>query len=238
MQSVYTVSDLHLFSRRSRAEAQMDTIYRALEDADVFVLNGDIFDFRWSTAGGHEATCQKALAWLADILERAPKCQFHYVLGNHDNVAFFVDKLDAFAQSKTNLSWHLFHIRIGAALFLHGDVANRKMTADELAASRGKWENDDPKVDTLGRIYEGISRTGMVKAVYLLTFPERTVLRRLNHYLQDIGEGPHSGVRRVYFGHTHLAMDNVEYNGMTFHNGGAPMPGLAFRVLKANTELE
>ena len=100
-------------SRRTLADAPLEAIHRALRDADEFVLNGDISDFRRSTAGGDEATCRKALAWLADLTERAPECQFRYVLGNHDNETTFADALDAFARARNNLTWHFFHVRVG-----------------------------------------------------------------------------------------------------------------------------
>jgi hypothetical protein len=51
--------------------------------------------------------------------------------------------------------------------------------------------------------------------------------------LESIGEGPDTGVRDVYFGHTHKNLANYRYRGLTFHNGGAPIKGVKFRIVEA-----
>ena len=45
MQQGLVISDLHLFSRRSRAEELLAGIKGEIIGADVLVLNGDVFDF-------------------------------------------------------------------------------------------------------------------------------------------------------------------------------------------------
>ena len=49
--SGYVVSDLHLLTRRTAAGSHRSRLTTAAAAADYFVLNGDIFDFRWSTLG-------------------------------------------------------------------------------------------------------------------------------------------------------------------------------------------
>ena len=44
------------------------------------------------------------------------------------------------------------------------------------------------------------------------------------------------GATNVYFGHTHHAMSNYEQGGIFFHNPGAPIRGLDFRVLPVELE--
>ncbi|MBX3438851.1 MAG: hypothetical protein KF861_15270, partial [Planctomycetaceae bacterium] len=58
------VSDLHLFANRSRADRYLEAIERAADAADLCILGGDIFDFRWSTLPSTEATVESAVAWL------------------------------------------------------------------------------------------------------------------------------------------------------------------------------
>ena len=48
MTKCYFVSDLHLFANRSNAHRYLEEIALAASQAEVFVLGGDIFDFRWS----------------------------------------------------------------------------------------------------------------------------------------------------------------------------------------------
>ncbi len=54
----------------------------------------------------------------------------------------------------------------------------------------------------------------------------------MQHYLDDIGEGRASDTEMVFFGHTHTLIDGYEREGQRFYNGGAPMPGLDFDVLR------
>jgi UDP-2,3-diacylglucosamine hydrolase len=53
------------------------------------------------------------------------------------------------------------------------------------------------------------------------------------NYIDQIGHGPASGVEHVYFGHTHRELNNYRYGGVSFHNGGAPMHGVPFRIVAA-----
>jgi UDP-2,3-diacylglucosamine hydrolase len=53
--------------------------------------------------------------------------------------------------------------------------------------------------------------------------------------LTEIGHGRDTGVRNVYFGHTHLPMSDYVYRGVAFHNGGASIHGNPFHILRADT---
>jgi len=57
------------------------------------------------------------------------------------------------------------------------------------------------------------------------------VADRILHYLNSIGQGPDTGVRQVFFGHTHVPMRSYQYGGVTFQNGGAPMRGIPFTIV-------
>jgi hypothetical protein len=50
-----------------------------LATADLLVLNGDVFDFRWSTLPDMETTITAALKWLADITELREGRLVHYL---------------------------------------------------------------------------------------------------------------------------------------------------------------
>jgi UDP-2,3-diacylglucosamine hydrolase len=232
-----TISDLHLFCRRSCADRYTDAIQAAAADADVFVLNGDIFDFRWSTLGSPERTVAAAVEWLAELVDGAPDCRFFYVLGNHDHYGLLMDALEPFTEQRANFDWDPYYFRLGPALFLHGDVVVRKMTAKDLEEYRTGWLADPNRGPVLNAVYDAAFRMGLHKAIHHVAFPLETVLDRLSHYVADIGHGAESGVETVYFGHTHLAMPHHQHNGLVFRNGGAPMPGLQFEVLTAELEV-
>lgn len=234
VQKLSTVSDLHLFCRRSQADRYLHTILEAAAESDVFVLNGDIFDFRWSTLISPEQTVASAIAWLAALVEAAPHCAFHYVLGNHDHYGIFMEALEVFAEEHDNFAWSPYYLRLGSALFLHGDVTIRKMTAADLEQYRAGWLEDANRGPVANAVYDVAFKIGVHKAVHHFAFPLSSVLDRLHHYVEDIGHGASGGVETVYFGHTHLAMPHYRHNGLIFRNGGAPMPGLAFHVLTAD----
>lgn len=211
----------------------MPRIERAAAEADIFVLNGDTFDFRWSTCGAADATTREAIAWLERTVRKWPECYFHFVLGNHDHVQIFIDELHELAERTPNLSWHPYHVKIGNSLFLHGDVANRRMTAADLADFRAQWLEEEARGEFANRVYDMAFRARMHCAVSRFAFPTNLVVERVQHYLDDIGEGQGSNTEMVFFGHTHNAIQDYERGGQRFYNGGAPMPGLDFNILKA-----
>ena len=228
--TIYTFSDLHLFCGRAQPDTSMEKIHAVLDDADIMVLNGDIFDFRWSRHADHEATIQAALDWLEALVGKAPKCHFHYVLGNHDVVTEFMMVLDEFAARHNNLEWHEFTWQHEDVLFLHGDAIHRRMTHDEFLEYRSHWKNDKQKGKLVDRMYDAGSAVGLINLIHRVGFPERKSVGRMDAYLES--SGLNKGVNKVYFGHTHVAIDGAELNGIQYYNCGAGMRGTPFNVLK------
>ena len=235
MPNSYFVSDLHLFSRRSQADKYRAQLHATAREADVFVLGGDIFDFRWSTLGSCAATIDAAIRWLDDLVAPHPHCQFYFVLGNHDCNRNFVARLDALAAISPNLRWYDDYLRLGHSLFLHGDVADGNLTAVTLAQRRQKWHHDERRRGPIkNMLYDLAVHANLHKMVGQLANPQSKVAARIVGYLEDIGHGPKNGLRHIYFGHTHIAMTNFQFGGLTFHNGGAPIKGLEFQILKTD----
>ena len=236
MMRVYTISDLHLFCRRSRAEAHLEDLYQIVEaDADVFVLNGDIFDFRWTTLPSIEATVPAALQWLRQLMQRAPRCDFHYVLGNHDCVRPFTRALDALALEEQRFQWHPHHLRLGHAVFLHGDVAHRPMDEAALAKLRRRWQNHPRRGPVMNHVWDAAFAVGVHKRIARRLSPVELVVPRIHHYIESIGHGPETGTREVFFGHTHVPVNDFDYRGLRYHNCGATLRGMEFQPL--HTEL-
>lgn len=228
----FFVSDLHLFANRSLAEQYQEAILRAASGARDFVLGGDIFDFRWATHTTTWLALDAAEQWLRDLAEQCPQCHFHFLLGNHDHHQGLIHRLSALEAELPNLSWHRYYLRLGSSVFLHGDVAERKTDAAMLAASRSRWLNGRRRGLVLRRVYDAVVSAGLHRPVPYVLYRRRTVARRILAYLEDIGQGPQHGVRNVYFGHTHRSMSHYHYRGVTFHNGGAPIKGVRFRILE------
>jgi UDP-2,3-diacylglucosamine pyrophosphatase LpxH len=228
------VSDLHLFARRSNGHLHLPALRDAASQADHFILGGDIFDFRWATVN-QTAAIDSAVSWLRDLAGMAPGCRFHFLLGNHDDHQGLVARLPGLAEELPNFDWHRFYLRMGSSLFLHGDAADRKLTADHLARRRNSFRHYTPAA-WQHDAYHWLLKTRIDQIVCRAAHPRRLVVRRLMCYLNDIGHGPEHGVRSVYFGHTHREIDGFHYRGVTFHNGGAPIGKARFRILHAEID--
>ncbi|MCA9155577.1 MAG: metallophosphoesterase [Pirellulaceae bacterium] len=234
--SSFFVSDLHMFSRRSRADRHLQSIHESARQAKQFVFGGDIFDFRWTTLPSIPATIDASVRWLDDVVSEHPECEFHFVLGNHDSHRDFVRQLDAFAVNQPNLTWHPYHVRLGQGFFLHGDVTDGPTDLASLARRRDRWHEDRHKGPMANRLYDLAIKTRMHKVVSAGLHRHRAVLSRVHRYLQNVGHDAEAGVKHVYFGHTHASMANVSFGGLTFHNGGAPIDGLSFRIVPVHEE--
>ena len=228
----YFVSDLHLFANRSNAHRYLEDIARAASRAEVFVLGGDTFDFRWSHIPILKAV-DRASQWLQELTSSCPRCHFHVVLGNHDYHQALIDRLVELDRRVSNLSWHRYYMRLGSSVFLHGDVANKVMDARMLAEEREKWLDRRRRGPFASMLYDVVVLPRLHKPLPHLVFAKRIVVRRILKYLESIGQGPGNGVRDVYFGHTHRKLSNYHYRGLAFHNGGAPIKGMKFRIVEA-----
>lgn len=227
----YFVSDLHVLSRRSQEPRVRHQLAAAADQASTFVLGGDIFDFRWSTMG-FEQSMRAAEQWLLDLVGPRGHCQFHYLLGNHDCHPVFVQRLQGLATRLPNLNWHEEFLRDGDHVFLHGDVLDGCGTSYGLLQSRLRWSAHEHRGPFAHAAYDAAVKMRIHKAVGKVVNPRRRVAKRLAAYLDHLGHGHASGVREVYFGHTHVAVRDYHYGRLRFHNGGAPMPGLKFSVLE------
>jgi UDP-2,3-diacylglucosamine pyrophosphatase LpxH len=235
MAPTYFVSDLHLFSRRSRREMYLDTFQAAVDQAACLVLGGDIFDFRWSTLSSFPATLDAAEHWVAHLVTQRPDCEFHYILGNHDSHPRFVQRLTRLAEQHANLTWHHEYLRREGDIFLHGDILDGPTTSYALARRRQRWAHDSVRGPLSNALYDAAIAVRAHKVVGRIAHPRQRTARRLLRYLDHVGHGPHTGVERVFFGHTHTAWDSFRYARVSFHNGGAPMAGLEFKVLEVAT---
>jgi UDP-2,3-diacylglucosamine hydrolase len=232
----YFVSDLHLLSSRTQGHRYLDIIRTASAGAEHFVLGGDIFDFRWARRRTLHDAFVEAAGWLGELASGAPSCRFHFVLGNHDHHAEFLEYLDKLAGRIDNFAWHDYYMRIGSAVFLHGDVADREMDAEMLAALRAREREHKRKGPVANTLYDLFVMSQLHRPLPYLRHRPKVVARRILAYLNEIGHGPASGVKNVYFGHTHWPLADFRYEGIAFHNGGAPIGNPRYRVLPARID--
>lgn len=230
----FFLSDLHLLSRRSQAERHEEAIHASAERAQTFVLGGDIFDFRWSTHASPQQSVDAAIGWLDRLASAHQACQFHFIFGNHDYNRRFISALEEYETSQVNLMSHRYVLRLGSSVFLHGDAADRpNMCHTKLEHHRAQYLGDDMRAPLKHLLYSMAVQARLHRVASKLANPKKRVARRLHSYLQRHGYGPEHGAEHVYFGHTHEPLTSYQYGGLTFHNPGAPMAGVPFRIVEA-----
>ena len=225
------ISDLHLFSRRSRAEELLAGIKGEMIAADILVLNGDVFDFRWSALPDMRATIDASLDWLDALVALRAEKPTHYLLGNHDCVTGFTERLSGFAQARPSLACHESILHLGRNLFLHGDCANRRMDGERHRRFRETWSRDKQR-SPFGRVlYDAADALGASRKVHDLWFPQNTTVRRVAHHLDQIMPGWREEIDHCYFGHTHLPFTRHSHEGVMFHNTGSAIRDMVFQPL-------
>jgi UDP-2,3-diacylglucosamine pyrophosphatase LpxH len=228
----YFLSDLHIFARRSSAADITPAIHRAASQAHTLVLGGDIFDFKWSTRASFEHSIADSIQWLDELILSHPKCSFYYVLGNHDAHPRFVTELDRLAFRQPRLNWQPFVLRIHRCVFLHGDVVDCEPNEDAIATRRRAVDDKPRPMRSRHWLYDVVVKARLHRMAVHFAVRPTAVLRKLSIYLSSQGLDASNGIRDVYFGHTHRDVDGVKYDGMTFHNGGASIKGLEFRIIE------
>lgn len=235
----YFISDLHLLARRSQAPKHHAAIRSAAKGARRFVLGGDIFDFHWSTLGCHQRSVDTAIEWLDDLVSTNRDTEFHFVYGNHDYNERFMHALDSYSQRAVNFRSHRFYLRLGSSLFLHGDIADKpQLCHEKLQQRRARFLRDHHQSPWRHTLYDLAVKARLHRVISRVANPRKRVAARLLAYLHRIGHHPQNGIEHVYFGHTHEALANYQFGGVKFHNPGAPLGGVPFRIVEAEVQGE
>jgi UDP-2,3-diacylglucosamine hydrolase len=232
----FFLSDLHLLSKRSTATRFNSSIHHAAQNAHTIILGGDIFDFKWSVHRSLTKSIVEAIRWLEKLVLEHSDTSFYYLLGNHDSHPDFVMALDRLAFEQPRLQWQPHILRLGSCVFLHGDVLDGGLDHDVLDTHRRMHDDKPPPLAYRHWLYDAVVQTRMHVMVTAMAKPHTWVLRKLSRYLDDQGMHIDQGVSDVYFGHTHRMMSSISYDGLRFHNGGAAIQGINFRIVEAKVE--
>jgi len=222
------LSDLHLFAARSQGWSLLEKLHDEFPNLDLLVLNGDIFDFRWSTLPTQEETMKAGIAWLNKLVTRNPRCRIHYLLGNHDCLDAFQRQLKQFSVRHRRFQCHEYFLCLGNAVFLHGDCVNRRMNPGELSQYRAQWKKGDHFGPGLALLYKWVDRLGITRMIHHSVFCRSEVAARIAFYLDRAKPGWRKEIRHCYFGHTHLPFTGFEHEGIIFHNTGSACGNLGF----------
>ena len=228
----YVVSDLHLFTHRTQAHEHIDSIRDAAAGSDFLVLNGDIFDFRWSTLTNRTATARAAVNQLRSLVEGTNGCRILYILGNHDRFGFFAAHLSDLATEQPTFSWHPTHARIGKCLFLHGDLVFDRARADAFGNGLDPVHRNRGTMMNMG--YRAIIATRFHRIMHPF-YPPRRCARRILGCLHRSHPSLRDGLTDVYFGHTHRTFTDFRCGGVAFHNTGSTVRHIRSKLLSVHT---
>jgi UDP-2,3-diacylglucosamine hydrolase len=171
------------------------------------------------------STLNAAVTWLRDLVAGYPQCAFFYTLGNHDCFDPFVERLEHLATELPNLHWHPSHVRLGRALFLHGDLPLTGRT------ERAPHPILGPNGRSRRLLYDVFVAARGHRAVAAIHRP-RPCAKRIARWIRSGPDDLGTGITDVYFGHTHRAFSDFEFDGLRFHNTGSSIRGLSSRMLK------
>ncbi len=204
---------------------------RHLERIDTLVLNGDTFDFRWSMHPSEKSSIHAALLWMERLAVQFEGRRIHYVFGNHDCLRSFRTRVEEFALHNKVLRLHDASVRLGHALFLHGDCSIPQMTGARLAAYREAWSKDRPFGPVNSGLYAIAASTGVGKLLHQYYFPRQATVGRVSRYLDEVSPEWRQGTVDCFFGHTHMPFRNHVEGGIRFHNTGSAIRGMGFQPL-------
>lgn len=222
------ISDLHLFSNRCNASEHAALMASAIDDADLCVWGGDLFDFRWSRLRTEKATVALAVEWLQDWCERFPDKQFIYLDGNHDAHVPFKRALAQWAEQRERFACGIDCVRIDNTLLLHGDVIEGKGNLHAFADYRGRWENKPVASSMASSVYDMAVAARVHKAAALAAHRRRATCIRLLRWMHQQPAHSIDGVNRIVFGHTHRRINGYRMRGIEFFNGGATIRHVPF----------
>lgn len=254
---ILVLSDLHRGAKISKYEGLLrEAMERAIDTADHIVLNGDIFElFYVPKKDSIQNAIERGLASLTAIALAYPEKQIHFVLGNHENIPEFregrpLEALDPFwnglnglARMFKNFEWHPEAIRIGDALFFHGDLQVSNNT-DKKRPQTSMREAESHKKQTA--LFEILEAPGQAVVDYLRR--PKAMIKMTEKHLQEreeFGDFSYSedgvikpftldGVRHVFTGHTHVPFKNepAKHSDRMHHNSGGMTKGRGVKEIK------
>jgi UDP-2,3-diacylglucosamine pyrophosphatase LpxH len=205
----------------------MPRLHRAASDASLFVLNGDIFDFQWSVHPCLDRSLEYAEDWIGSLVSQHPHCQFVFITGNHDSIPAYEELLTALSNIYDNLAWEAHYMKLGNKVFLHGDVRDSH-TPERLAAYRARWHGP-PRRRWVHTAYLVSALLRIPRLIHEFTPPHRYTANVTKYLRAELG--PAFGeVRDVYYGHTHKPLTDYRWENLRFHNTGAAVHGVRFRI--------
>ena len=224
-----------MFSRRSAFAQELPVIEARAGASDICVLNGDIFDFKWSTLPSFIQTVYAAADWLEGLVTKHPSTDFYFICGNHDSLPAFRAKLAEISSRHPNFTWCPYFRRIGPHLFLHGDIVDSVKHGISLDEYRKKFHTEGQKGLLMNLLYDLIIASQFHKIIFFVHKAPRIAPLILD-YLRNEDQEVLEGVHNVFFGHTHVPFRDFMHEGIAFHNSGSMIRDLQCTIFEFEVE--
>jgi len=223
------VSDLHVFSGRSVGESLGNGLQARHSQANLLVLGGDIFDFKWSsmTAAGTLLAAEK---WLLTLLHQWDG-EVVFLAGNHDCSPSFLQVLREVTSRNERFTWHDHQVQMGDSVFLHGDVLDAGHNVSQLASYRDKFHPSANQSKMSRQAYSALVAMRIHRMAPKLRHRPTLTCLKLHRLLPQLVNQPDK-VRQVFYGHTHVGVGGREVNGVSFHNPGAAIRHIEFKPIE------
>lgn len=221
------LSDLHVFAQRSD-QVRLERLIAALPRTFEFmVLNGDIFDFRWSVYASEGKTVKAGCNWLLTLLQNFPQTRIFYVMGNHDCSQLWAKALADLRHER--FSWSATHCHIGTSLFIHGDLplAGQNPYVRQLPEAYKRVS----AFDAASRIYDFAVDARLTHMARLLFKPAQCV-PKIHDLLVEHDQVLMDKVQDVYFGHTHVPFSCYPHKGIRYHNTGSGIRHMSTNMMQ------
>lgn len=177
--------------------------------------------------------------FLETFAEHFPHITMHKVLGNHENVTKFRNRLDELQREYHNFEWSPEGIRIGDALFTHAHLQMSGKTDEQFPQSRlreahnhGRWRDVFAAFEGVGYYVTQIVRSPTVAPQYMHNQLSEWATKGGFGFVHERQRHAFNmdWVKHVFFGHTHVKFthrgaDGKELDesasGVHYHNTGA-----------------
>jgi hypothetical protein len=222
-----TLSDIHYGNVGSSSKHLMhNAIYPAVQKSELVVFNGDWLGIIPKKRRDLENIVSENLVELEKWLDENPKTLFGFVLGNHDRVELFLEGLKELERKHPNLIVSSKYLRMGDALFLHGDQHSRVKlnTFDDISPGSQVLSSEARK--RYVKNFKAIPPTEIAE-----------YQRRIIHNLQEEDPQLLVGVKHIFSGDTHKPYTNNEFEGFMMHNTGGAVERKNKRFNMLNFEL-
>ncbi len=224
----YVTSDLHLLSNITTAAGVWDNIVATSAHADYFVLNGDIFDFSLTTERDINDAVDKAYKMIEALVLKNKGRKIIYVLGNNDADSSFVVKLEALQKRHPSFELHYQYAKVKNILFIHGDLFVYKRDVEERECVMMQ------KIPNIAAYIYKIMLKNVLNPLSRIRNNALKCAENIVHNIKFYDKSLLFGVSDVYFAHTHVLCENIEYSGYKFHNSGAQVVGAEGRIMSFN----